>query len=276
MASDSLTDQVLAPDVARVGAGRRPLDAVHGSSAGPAGAGGVTEEERSALAFVLEELDASAREIHRRSSEQFNCVASALVTLATVIGLVSEFPDGNLVNLLAAVPWVHAILGYLWVDHHYGIMRQGMYVRSVVEPRVREISGMPDLGRELWCYLDRARRQRESASRVPKSRIGKFFPWLFFVMPSLVSLVAYGLVVYDRAMEAGVTPTAAAIWPYLRAMNLFPIFLIVISLVFIAFLVWHILFVLAETDRWDAHCVAQFAPEMAALESAKSRRGSGA
>ena len=168
---------------------------------------------------MLKELDLCDTEIGRRSQDQFRAVIAALAAIGTIIGLVSEFTD-SLINLLAAVPWIHAVLGYYWVDHSFAIFRQGEYVRRVLEPALRNATNSPSVGHIKYVGESRVR-SRQFGEK--PSRISHYFPLVFFIFPSVLSITAFALYFFERGE-----------WP-----DKFSMMIIFASIIFIMFLYQH-------------------------------------
>jgi hypothetical protein len=143
--------------------------------------------EEKPIQFLLKELELCYAEISRRSQDQFRSVIAALAAIGTVVGLVSEFTD-SLVNLLAAVPWVHAVLGYIWVDNSFAIFRQGEYIRRILEPELRRQAGLPSIGHLKFVGESRIR-SRQFGEK--PSLISHYFPLIFFIFPSILAMVAF-------------------------------------------------------------------------------------
>ncbi|NBB97790.1 MAG: hypothetical protein GVY34_06400 [Alphaproteobacteria bacterium] len=139
------------------------------------------------LNFLLKELELCNAEIARRSGEQFKSVIAALISIGTIIGLVSEFAD-SLVNLLAAIPWIHAVLGFIWVDHSYAIFRQGEYIRRIIEPEIRINIDNQVVGHLKFVGDMRVKARRFSGK---PSIISQRFPLIFFITPSFLSILAF-------------------------------------------------------------------------------------
>ena len=97
------------------------------------------------IEFQLKELDLCYSDIDRRSREQFRCVVFNLIALGTIIGVAPKITD-NSFDLLAVVPWIHAVLGYYWIDNAYAISRQEHYIRTVLEPSLRFNNASRGLG----------------------------------------------------------------------------------------------------------------------------------
>lgn len=179
--------------------------------------------------FMLKELELCYAEIGRRSQDQFRCVVTALIAIGTIIGLVSEFTD-SLINLLAAVPWIHAVLGYYWVDHSFAIFRQGEYIRRILEPELRKLANNESVGHLKYVGESRVRSRRFGER---PSRISHYFPMIFFIFPSVLSITAFALFY----IEEGVIPSN------------FSLMIIFASIIFVIFLFQHWRFASAFISR---------------------------
>ena len=131
------------------------------------------------LDWFITEYQALRGEINGRSREQFICIVGSITFLGSILAFVSNDPN-TFSPLLIVIPWILGIFGFIWTDHSHHIFLLGSYIRERIEPRMSEKGG--------WQNYIHAWRKRQGGK---PSFIVLWLPILYFVLPSVGSIIAY-------------------------------------------------------------------------------------
>nr|MBL0702037.1 hypothetical protein [Desulfobacterales bacterium] len=151
---------------------------------------------REKIKFLLAEYQEPTKEINRRSKEQFLCIAGSIPSLGSVLAFIAKDPL-KYSPLLIIVPWILCIFGLLWTDHAHHIFRIGAYIRDKIETQFNEIAQYQKImGWQHYLHSNQdnptneKRDDQENEKRKP-SFITYYLPLLYFVLPSLICMLAY-------------------------------------------------------------------------------------
>ena len=137
---------------------------------------------------ILAEYATLREEIGRRSTHQLLAVTGSLISAGTLLGIISGDP-AKFGALLLVIPWVLSVFGITWLDHAEGIHLIGLYIREIESKKLPGLL-MSDEGSTIgWeTYLHTLRAQAPLLGY-----INLILPLVYFFLPSIVALVAYGL-----------------------------------------------------------------------------------
>lgn len=140
------------------------------------------------LQWLVAEYQKIREEINRRAREQFICISTSILVFGSVLAFISKSPK-IYSSLLIIIPWISSIFGLLWTDHSHHIFLLGSYIRKKIENQINQIVPYKvEIGWEH--YIHDVRMKLRDSGRMP-SFIVSMLPLIYFVFPSIGSIVAY-------------------------------------------------------------------------------------
>lgn len=144
---------------------------------------------------VLAEYATLREEIGRRGRAQLYIVTVSLIAVGSLLGIISSAPNA-LAPLLLTIPWVLSASGIIWLDHSHGIHLIGLYIREEIEgeklPRLFGSGIGATIGWETSLHAQRGRAHF-------LGHIIILLPLVYFLLPSVVTLIAYYLLAFTDA-----------------------------------------------------------------------------
>ena len=139
------------------------------------------------LQAIISEYQTLNEEIQRRSTDQMHCVVASVISVGALIALVAQDPT-KYSPVLIVIQWILAVFGIIWLDHSHQIFELGWYIKDEIEgkklPRLFESSEINWVG---WQhYLSEKRKKWPFPSYIVS-----ILPFLYFVIPSIVCIIAY-------------------------------------------------------------------------------------
>jgi len=143
------------------------------------------------LQAIISEYQALREEIQRRSTDQMHCVVASIVSVGALISLIAQNPL-KYSPVLIVIPWILAVFGIIWLDYNRSIFLLGQYIRDEIEgkklPALLESSEIKWIG---WQHYISEKREKW---QLP-SYIVFILPFLYFIIPSIVCVIAYAYVI---------------------------------------------------------------------------------
>jgi cation transporter-like permease len=157
----------------------------------------MTDQDASILdakvQVLLAEYSSLRQEIQRRTRYQLYSVTASIIAVGGLLSIISAEPDKFAVFLII-IPWVLSVFGIIWLDHSHGIHLIGLYIREEIEGKLPRLlsPGEPESSPIGWeTYLHK----RRGESRL-LGYIDILLPAIYFLLPSLASFGAYGLLAF--------------------------------------------------------------------------------
>jgi len=139
------------------------------------------------LQAIISEYQALREEIQRRSTDQMHCVVASVVSVGALISLIAQNPL-KYSPVLIVIPWILAVFGIIWLDYNRSIFLLGQYIRDEIEgkklPALLESSEIKWIG---WQHYISEKREKWKLT----SYIVFILPFLYFIIPSIVCVIAY-------------------------------------------------------------------------------------
>jgi len=139
------------------------------------------------LQAIISEYQALREEIQRRSTDQMHCVVASVVSVGALISFIAQNPL-KYSPVLIVIPWILAVFGIIWLDYNRSIFLLGQYIRDEIEgkklPALLESSEIKWIG---WQHYISEKREKWKLT----SYIVFILPLLYFIIPSIVCVIAY-------------------------------------------------------------------------------------
>jgi len=128
----------------------------------------------------MHEYDRLKVEQVQRISTRDNLIYATLVSFAGVIAATAQAKSPDMLLLL---PPICLILGWTYLSNDHKVSAIGLYIRTVLTPRLEVLTGEPVLGWEIAHRSDAHRRSR---------KIGQLIIDLVtFAVPAIAALIGY-------------------------------------------------------------------------------------
>jgi hypothetical protein len=172
------------------------------------------------LQAVIAEYSSLRDEISDRSRDQLVCVTASLVGIGALLSTVATDPV-KFSGLLVVAPWLLAVFGILWCDYAHGIHLAAMYIRDEIEQKkLPQLLGGATCSHTIgWeTYLQT---KRDTTKLL--GYINVVLPLLYFVLPSVVVIIAYFLLRFrgDTALPLALEYSFVGLGVFLLAALLF-------------------------------------------------------
>ncbi|MBL7074211.1 hypothetical protein ISS37_03090 [candidate division KSB1 bacterium] len=155
------------------------------------------------LQAIISEYQMLREEIQRRSTDQMHCVVASVLSIGVLISLIAQNPT-KYSPVLIVIPWILAVFGIIWLDCNCSIFLLGQYIRDEIEgkklPALLESSEINWIGWQHYIYKKREK------WKFP-SYIVFILPFFYFVIPSIVCVIAYiilrlyGIITMPKTIE---------------------------------------------------------------------------
>jgi len=150
--------------------------------------GGAMKSNRSdELQAVLSEYQTLREEIQRRSNNQLLCVTASTASVGVLIGFIS----GDIITrsfLLLVVSWILAVFGIMWLDHNIRIFELGRYIKDKIEEK--KLKAIFKSSNIKWIGWEHYLSDKRKKSLL-RSFIVAVFPLIYFIVPSIISVIFY-------------------------------------------------------------------------------------
>ena len=141
------------------------------------------------LQAVISEYQMLRGEIQRRSTDQMHCLMASVASVGALISLTAQNPNKYSL-ILIVIPWILAVFGIIWLDHNRSIFLLGQYIRDEIEgKKLPKLLGSSEIRWMGWQhYISREREKKQSPSYIVS-----VLPFIYFIIPSIVCVVAYAI-----------------------------------------------------------------------------------